>query len=348
MSSYFQKRLPAGQAQHHAKRQLVVNGITVTAPITITQTVVVPARSSASSSIQASLPTSSSIPSLSNIATPSQAATSSSSPVSPSSTSSLSSPTSTLTSVSSTVAPMETERPASLDNNRSLEPSGAASKEEGIPAGAVAGIVLAIVLVLLALLVFFLRKRLIRHRQQRSSAWKDNIFSKRPDDLRTDGQRMERGEAGGNFSASTTFAPAMVSKVPVSRVPVPSAAIPAVPSMSYNNPPTAGFQGERTPGFPTPFASTPVRGTPTTPFNGAAVVSTFIPTLPDELSISLGDTVRVLAEYDDGWALCASMIGEKGMVPLECLDLGNGTQPVYVSREGHMSRRASSLAAHRR
>ena len=52
------------------------------------------------------------------------------------------------------------------------------------------------------------------------------------------------------------------------------------------------------------------------------VTSTFIPTLPDELAIGVGDTLRMLAKYDDGWALCLNQRGEKGMVPLECFDRG--------------------------
>jgi hypothetical protein len=37
------------------------------------------------------------------------------------------------------------------------------------------------------------------------------------------------------------------------------------------------------------------------------------------LSIKVGETIRILAEYDDGWALCMNANGEQGMVPLECL-----------------------------
>ncbi|KAJ3506430.1 hypothetical protein NLJ89_g6871 [Agrocybe chaxingu] len=86
------------------------------------------------------------------------------------------------------------------------------------------------------------------------------------------------------------------------------------------------------------------------------VVCTFLPSLPDELSINIGDTIRVLAEYDDGWALCMSMNGEQGMVPLECLDQqagsfrssgGSGVTAgglgVPQDREVRRSRRVSSL-----
>ncbi|EPS98995.1 hypothetical protein FOMPIDRAFT_20270, partial [Fomitopsis schrenkii] len=49
------------------------------------------------------------------------------------------------------------------------------------------------------------------------------------------------------------------------------------------------------------------------------VRNAFLPNLPDELAVGQGEMVRVLAEYDDGWALCANMRGEQGAVPLECL-----------------------------
>ncbi|PFH51686.1 hypothetical protein AMATHDRAFT_103751, partial [Amanita thiersii Skay4041] len=53
------------------------------------------------------------------------------------------------------------------------------------------------------------------------------------------------------------------------------------------------------------------------------VVYMFEPTLPDELRLSIGETMRVLAEYDDGWGLCENAKGERGMIPLECLDRGD-------------------------
>jgi len=80
------------------------------------------------------------------------------------------------------------------------------------------------------------------------------------------------------------------------------------------------------------------------PFS-ATVVCTFITSLPDELSIKIGEMVRVLAEYDDGWSLCMNMNGEQGMVPLECLKQRGGgmglVPPVTEIRPA--SRRTSSL-----
>jgi hypothetical protein len=68
------------------------------------------------------------------------------------------------------------------------------------------------------------------------------------------------------------------------------------------------------------------------------IKSTYIPTLPDELSIDVGETVRVKKEFDDGWALCVNARGEQGMIPLECLERER-------SRESKKLARASSLAA---
>ncbi|KAJ7114652.1 hypothetical protein C8R43DRAFT_902928, partial [Mycena crocata] len=47
--------------------------------------------------------------------------------------------------------------------------------------------------------------------------------------------------------------------------------------------------------------------------------SAFEPTLPDELKISVGDTLIVLKEHADGWLLCQNHNGEQGMVPVKCL-----------------------------
>ena len=56
----------------------------------------------------------------------------------------------------------------------------------------------------------------------------------------------------------------------------------------------------------------------------ATVKFTFIPSLPDELSIANGEVVEILQEYDDGWALCINAREVQGMVPLECLERDGG------------------------
>jgi len=45
----------------------------------------------------------------------------------------------------------------------------------------------------------------------------------------------------------------------------------------------------------------------------------FVPHLRDELRVKIGDQLRVMQEFDDGWALCVNAHGKQGMVPVECL-----------------------------
>lgn len=68
--------------------------------------------------------------------------------------------------------------------------------------------------------------------------------------------------------------------------------------------------------YPTPAAPAPRLKASAEAFVNRA----FIPSLPDELSVTGGEPIRVLAVYDDGWAFCANGRGEQGMVPQECLD----------------------------
>jgi len=125
----------------------------------------------------------------------------------------------------------------------------------------------------------------------------------------------------------------------------PSALIPA--RFTYNNlqPSHPSSVTSSSPGF-VPYST---MGTPTTAgssmANAAIVKGTFIPTLPDEMSINVGEVVRVLAEYDDGWVLCGNVSGDKGMVPSECLERGVGLALRGPGTSvGGPSRRASSLA----
>lgn len=54
------------------------------------------------------------------------------------------------------------------------------------------------------------------------------------------------------------------------------------------------------------------------------VARSYVPTLPDELAISTGETLKVLQEFDDGWSECMNSAGEAGMVPLECFGKQGG------------------------
>jgi len=101
-----------------------------------------------------------------------------------------------------------------------------------------------------------------------------------------------------------------------------------------------------------------IQQTPPTPLTATApsgqtsiVKRTFVPSLPDELSIATGDQVRVISAYDDGWALCEKVsTGEKGVVPQECLEEVKGPttsntpgQQIAANDSATRLNRASSL-----
>ncbi|GAB5587439.1 hypothetical protein Unana1_02339 [Umbelopsis nana] len=89
------------------------------------------------------------------------------------------------------------------------------------------------------------------------------------------------------------------------------------------------------------------------------VVSTYTPTLGDEIDIRSGDRIRVLVEYDDGWMLGENLSNgdAKGVFPRHCIDYpGNESyaQPMYtddqrpdsmlhVNADNRRSKRISSL-----
>lgn len=121
---------------------------------------------------------------------------------------------------------------------------------------------------------------------------------------------------------------------------------PTPPPLSYNSANAGSIPRSLTPGGGSAYSPAIIVPPES---NGAIVKCSFIPTLPDELSIVTGEVVRVLAEYDDGWALCQNGRAEQGMVPLECLDrsgtgarVGAGVQPGLDLRD---MRRDSSLQA---
>lgn len=110
-------------------------------------------------------------------------------------------------------------------------------------------------------------------------------------------------------------------------------------SASYNNPaPPVPAMAPGRQLFST-FKSADMSGKPT-----AIIRCTFIPSLPDELSITTGELVTVVNEYDDGWALCANVRGEQGMVPLECLAKDTAA-PSAPELDWKNAQRASSLVS---
>ena len=254
----------------------------------------------------------------------------------------------------------------------------------GLSAAATGGIVAACVLASLALLIFAIRKTFIQRRKRKRTTWgagmypaysdKDGGFDDLPPPLpekvvtpttstsfgvgaatpRTPVWAPPRPESIVNSPLSAVQAPVTI---PAPAKPV--AATPPVyispPPMSYNNPIVDDVYG----GIASGAAATSGTTSPTpraAPASAAAqdtavVRVVYIPSLPDELSITAGEVVRVLKAFDDGWALCANARGEQGVVPLECLDRSAALVPTVgygqhenASSDWRSARRISSLS----
>ncbi|KAG6820851.1 hypothetical protein H0H93_010678 [Arthromyces matolae] len=251
--------------------------------------------------------------------------------------------------------------------------SSDASASSGTPVGAIIGIVLAIILLLTAGAVFWFRRRSIAKRLE-SRKWANPqpnflfVESNQPVNVppfpaMNSTTRPLQPYRGGDPAANINMifaGPAGVSPTIATNNGLPYIPPPAPP----RPPKAAGMYDAQTPitspapssvsyGQPSSFRvppppvspGLPVSPSPVKQGEAAKVRSTFIPTLPDELTIGIGEMLRILTEYDDGWTLCSNARGEIGMVPLECLDKASQfphAQPAEMKYR--RSVRVSSLA----
>ena len=212
----------------------------------------------------------------------------------------------------------------------------------GLSGGSIAGITIASVIVGVALIAFCVRKVYLRRRDlQRASLSGQYAFEgaesrreskipsrspgtkENPAGSRDDTQRASsispfdaRGQSVYLTSSGILSPTGSQPSTPISHV---SYVAPAPPPASYNNPgniaalPTARVAAG--PGTDVNTTGPPIGIQPV-----ATIKCSFVPTLPDELSISTGERVRVINRFDDGWALCENGGGEQGMVPQDCLE----------------------------
>jgi len=193
--------------------------------------------------------------------------------------------------------------------------------------GPIVGIVFGIFALLVFVGLFCYRRRMIRKRKALRGKWAVKPFDTgSPGDFRTgdDENMMEASQNMGQVSSIATL-----------------------PS------PNIGGGGIDVP----PLVSTPPPGgmrkiAPEVKL----VIQPYIPGRPDELEVALGDRLRVLKQYDDGWALCVNMSASldadpdrrKGMVPTACWDVATGGADAdekigRVGDDEKLSRRGSSL-----
>ena len=212
--------------------------------------------------------------------------------------------------------------------------SASASTVKGPSGGAIAGIVTVCVLAALIIGIWIARKIFLRRRQNR----RDTFLWPKPD--------FDNHDRTDDISEKMFIRTENLSTAP----PVPekpfSPSVPTPPPMAYNSPVQTPVPTVQSPTLQAGGAAVPLAQGGA---NFAFVRCTYIPNLPDELSITVGETVRVLSEYDDGWAMCLNSRNEQGVVPIECLDKGGipSVAPGQYIGQGtgdwRMSRRASSL-----
>lgn len=200
-----------------------------------------------------------------------------------------------------------------VESSPSVESTTSLSSSK-LSGGAIAGIAIAVVVILAAIIVFLFRKRMIANRKDRRNNWSGGVSPPQP--------------------AMTTVplnTPAIQAFRDASGYGYPSDPAPPVPPVPASLLPGGGARPGSVAIPPPPQAQPPVVVPPPPPssFNppivgGTTVRCTFIPNLDDELWITTGETIKVLQEYDDGWALCENAGQQRGMVPVECLERGEG------------------------
>ncbi|KAH0583542.1 hypothetical protein J132_09689 [Termitomyces sp. J132] len=242
------------------------------------------------------------------------------------------------------------------------------SSSSGLPVGAVVGIVLAVIL-LAAASVFWFRRRSIASRLKKQQLTKQQqnapsfLFIEPKEPVKVPPFSVTNVNTLQPYRSRDPGAPAKTMLAdPGGKIQPAHNGLSYIPHSTPRLLPAAGIHdahtthiipanrprsGVSTHDLPSPASPSLIASpSPPKPAETAKVRATFIPTLPDELTISSGEMVRIHVEYDDGWCLCSNARGEMGMVPLECLDRASQLpQERPVNRGFRKSVRVSSLVA---
>ena len=226
------------------------------------------------------------------------------------------------------------------------------AKGSSAPSGGVIAAVVVVLLLAMGAVAFFVNRRYrIQKRVARRATWTPKL-APQPFDLSlekgvdhgpavTSDTRIETAsqsseeKGGGNGQEKPVLAVRNITrKPPLPYSPVsPIAPFPSqsqisnpqinIPDADADADADAGAgAGARAPSMDSANVST-ASSTPV-PEVPAFVRMTFVPQLPDELAITPGETLHIQTEFDDGWAMCVNRLGRQGMVPLECLEVGEG------------------------
>ncbi|KAL0581239.1 hypothetical protein V5O48_000827 [Marasmius crinis-equi] len=313
-----------------------------TGPLTITRIRTLTTETALSTSSSSTITTSRASSTSKTSSSSSSSVTSSTTPSLPSSSSSSSSTTDRGSPATQSSPSASAIDPTSTGSSADSNSSNSNVQNGGLSSGAIAGIAIAVVVVLAALIAYLVRRRMKGRRSGGRGDWYDRSgFSAPPP------PPPAMTQAAPQFSAYDYSSGAMAT--PLYSQPRPPPAPPAAP-FAMSDRPVSLIPGRRGSGFSSssysfqpestavPIATTLAPPpTASTPGKSATVRCTFVPSMADELSIETGDTIRVLQEYDDGWALCLNSQGMQGMVPLECLgDTSQGDKP-NIRRESSLS-----------
>ncbi|KAI4167792.1 MAG: hypothetical protein LQ343_006924 [Gyalolechia ehrenbergii] len=119
---------------------------------------------------------------------------------------------------------------------------------------------------------------------------------------------------GSSYAPDATLAAAGVAG-PKANVPQPLKLSPNRPSSPASMPSPAGTEFSMSLASPASMANGPPP-----PSNVHRVQLDFKPSMDDELALRAGQLVRLLHEYDDGWALCIRLDrSQQGVAPRTCL-----------------------------
>lgn len=175
-----------------------------------------------------------------------------------------------------------------------------------LSSGAVGAIVALVILAAVGVGAFFARKTYMRRRELKRNTWGAGLVPA----LETKRGTLYNNNADFGNEPKT---PTAAANIPPS--PAPIQLPPALYNSSFGSAPPSPFVP---PSIQAPSTMAPP-AVPAQSTEVAVVIRTFVPNLPDELHISTGEHIRVLNAFDDGWALCANIRNEQGVVPLECL-----------------------------
>lgn len=207
----------------------------------------------------------------------------------------------------------------------STSPASSGSSSGGISSAAVGGIAAMAGIVVIGAGAFFLLRRNRRRDQNKKRATVMSVdpftmgfgSNNGPPPLHSQSsfQQMQ-----SHPMTDTSFPPPMPATVVTAPAPAPP---PAPPSAQQPEP---------------------------QPLGTYTVISTYTPTLGDELEIHPGDRVEVLVEYDDGWVTGRNVSrgGVKGVFPKHCVDYATSPsqhEPAMLDAAGEQLGRTKRISS---